>query len=94
MAINPLSPKAKAKLVELIRENNVCVERYNPHKECPDEIAIAVFGGPLPRSMCSLCGKILQGEQLKLISQEKGICSIYYLDEACYQQAKNQYSLN
>ena len=33
MAKSPLSPRAQAKLVELIRDNSIHVEEYNPHEE-------------------------------------------------------------
>ncbi len=89
MAKSPLSPRAQAKLVELIRDNNIHIEEYNPHEECPDEVAIAVFGRPLPRSKCSLCGEVLEGAQLKLISPDR---SVYYLDEMCYHNAKSSAS--
>ena len=89
MAKSPLSPRAQAKLVELIRDNSIHVEEYNPHEECPDGVAIALFGAPLPNSLCSLCGSILEGEQLKLIYEDKnGDGTVYYMDHKCYEKAK------
>jgi hypothetical protein len=86
MAKSPLSPIARAKLVEIIRDNRAVIERYNPHKELPDDVAVELFGMPLTRSMCGLCGKVLEGEQIKVITEDR---RVYWLDEECYNNAKN-----